>query len=154
MPHRAHHRTIPARATRMNDSALWWDVDPTIDRRQYVQDMLAAYRSTPTCAGKVRREDRRLAYRLYDQRIPPLLLHAAFILGAMRRLYRLEAVEDCPFGNEPLTPVRSLHYFLPIIDEIRRQPIDPEYIAYAEWKVRNADRQLERIRKLREQPSA
>jgi hypothetical protein len=138
----------------MNKHALWWDFDPTIDRGQYVQDVLDRYCRTPTCAGRVRREDRRLAYRLYDQRIPPIIVHAAFILGAMRRLYRLEAVEDCPCGNEQLTPVRSLHYFLPIIDEIRRQAIDPDYITCAEWKVRNADRQLERIRKLREQPSA
>lgn len=147
MPHRAHRRTLPARATRVNEPAIWWDFEPALDRRQYVERVLAGYCRTPTCVGKARREDRRLAHRLYDQRIPLYLVEAAFILAALRRLYR-------PFEAEPITPVRSLHYFLPILDEIRQQAIDPGYIAHAEWKVRNADQELERIRKIRDQPSA
>jgi len=131
----------------VNKPAIWWNFDPALDRRYYVQCVLDHYCRTPTCAGGVRREDRRLAHRLYDQRIPLPLVQAAFILAAMRRLYR-------PLGASPLTPVRSLHYFLPIIDEIRQQAIDPDYMAYAEWKVRNTDQELERIRKLRERPSA
>ena len=60
------------------------------------------------------------------------------------RSYTLEA--------PPLAPVRSLHYFLPMIDEIRQQAIDPGYISYAEWKVRNADQELDRIRRTLAQP--
>ncbi len=125
----------------MNDTSIWWRFDPALDRRQYVQCLLDGYLRTPTCAGRVRREDRRLAYRLFDQRIPLCLVEAAFSLAAMRRLYR-------PFEAEPLVPVRSLHYFLPILDEIRQHNIDPDYIGYAEWKVRHADEELERIRRL------
>lgn len=147
MPHRAHRRTFPARATRVNEPAIWWNFEPALDRRQYVQRVLAGYCRTPTCVGRARREDRRLAHRLYDQRIPLCLVQAAFILAAMRRLYR-------PLEAEPLSPVRSLHYFLPIFDEIRQQAIDPGYIAYAERKVRNADQELERIRKSLKKPSA
>lgn len=118
---------------------MWRDFDHTLDRRYYVEHILEAYRTTPICAGKVRREDRRLAHRLYDQRTPLRLVRAAFYLAAMRRLYR-------PFDATPLPPVRALHYFLPVLDEIRRHDIDPHYIAYAEQKVRNVDRDLERIR--------
>ena len=125
----------------MNDTSIWWHIDPTLDRRQYVQRVLDGYLRTPTCAGKVRTEDRRLAHRLFDQKIPLCLVEAAFYLAAMRRLYR-------PFEAEPLLPVRSLHYFLPVLEEIREQNIDPEYIGYAEWKVRNADEELQRIRKI------
>ena len=126
----------------MSQPAIWWDFDDAVDRSQYVQRLLDAYCRTPTCAGRVRREDRRLAHRLYDQRIPLPLIEAAFSLTAMRRLYR-------PFEAIPLTPVRSLHYFLPTLDEIRQQAIDPRYIDYAHWKVRNAEQELDRIRRLR-----
>ena len=131
----------------MNEPSIWWDFDPALDRRQYVQRVLDAYCRTPTCAGKVRREDRRLAHRLFDQRIPLCLVEAAFSLAAMRRLYR-------PFEATPLVPVRSLHYFLPILDEIRQQAIDPGYIECAHWKVRNAEQKLDRIRRILAQPSS
>ena len=124
----------------MNEPSVWWRFDRALDRRQYVERVLEAYRRTPTCAGRVRREDQRLAHRLYDQRIPLCLVEAAFSLAAMRRLYR-------PFEAEPLVPVRSLHYFLPVLDEIRQQAMDPGYIAYAHWKVRNAEQELARIRR-------
>ena len=125
----------------MSESSIWWRFDPTLDRRQYVQRVLDGYLRTPTCGGKVRREDRRLAHRLFDQRVPLRLVQAAFYLAAMRRLYR-------PFEAEPLVPIRSLHYFLPVLDEIRQQNIDPDYIGFAQWKVRNADQELDRIRRL------
>ncbi len=125
----------------MKQPSDWWLFDRAVDRRRYVQQLLDAYRATPTCAGTVRREDRRLAHRLYDQQIPLPLIEAAFSLAAMRRLYR-------PFEATPLLPVRSLHYFLPTLNEIRQQAIDPGYIDYAHWKVRNAEQQLERIRRM------
>jgi len=129
----------------MNEPSIWWDFDLTLDRRHYVQRLILAYRSTPTCAGTVRREDRRLAHRLYDQRTPLPLIEAAFSLAAMRRLYR-------PFEATPLLPVRSLHYFLPTMDEIRHHAIDPGYIDYAHWKASNAEQELDRIRRMLRQP--
>ena len=84
----------------MSEPAIWWHFERALDRRQYVQRLLDGYRHTPTCAGNVRREDRRLAHRLYDQRIPLPLVEAAFSLAAMRRLYR-------PLEAPPLAPVRS-----------------------------------------------
>ncbi len=52
----------------MNEPSIWWHFDRALDRRQYVQRLLDGYRRTPTCAGRVRREDRRLAHRLYGER--------------------------------------------------------------------------------------
>jgi hypothetical protein len=54
----------------MNQPAVWWDFDPSLERCHYVSRVLDNYSHTPTCAGRVRREDRRLAHRLFDQRIP------------------------------------------------------------------------------------
>lgn len=121
----------------MREPAIWWDFDPTLDRSQYVRRLLDCYSRIPTCAGRVRREDQRLAHRLYDQRIPLCLLEAALTLAAARRLYRSEP------DDPPLPPIRSLHYILRILDEIRQEAIDPGYIDYVRWKVRKAQHQLE-----------
>ncbi len=121
----------------MKEPAIWWQFEHALDRNLYVQRVLEGYGRTPTCAGRVRREDRRLAHRLFDQRIPLCLFKAAFALATMRRLYR-------PTNAEPLVPIRSLHYFLPIIAEIRQQAIDPDYIDYVRWKVQNAEQEIDR----------
>ena len=109
-----------------------WGFDPTLERQTYVRRLLEGYCHTPTTVGKVRREDRRLAGRLYDQQVPLAVVQAAFSLAASRRLFRSSKAPE-------LTPVRSLHYFLPVIEEIRTQPIDPGYISALELKLRHAD---------------
>jgi hypothetical protein len=130
----------------MSQPAIWWDFDPNLERTHYVRRLLDSYSRTPTCAGRVRREDCRLAHRLFDQRIPLRLVEAALTLAAARRLFRSNQAE-------PIFPIRSLHYFLPLIDEIRQLPIDPGYIDYAAFKLQNAERELESIRKILEKSS-
>jgi hypothetical protein len=58
-------------------------------------------------------------------------------LAAARRLYRADP-------TEPLSPIRSLHYILPLLDEIRQHALDPGYIDYVGGKVRNAERERSR----------
>ncbi len=122
----------------MSETVSGWDFDPNLDRNLYVWRVLHRYREIPTCAGRVRREDQRLAHRLFDQRIPLRLVEAALALAAARRLYRDPK-------NGPLSPIRSLHYILPLLDEIRQHAIDPAYIEYVEKKVRSAQRELESL---------
>lgn len=131
----------------MKQPAIWWDFDHALDRRIYVECVIERFCKTPTCSGRARREDWRLAHRLYDQQTPLALVQAAFSLAALRRLYR-------PFEATPLGPIRSLHYFLPIFEEIRQQAIDPNYFAYVEWKVRNAGQEIERLRENHEQATS
>ncbi|MCP4203643.1 MAG: hypothetical protein GY769_17115 [bacterium] len=107
---------------------LGWVFDPDLGREQYVQRVLDAYRQTPTTAGRVRPADRRLAVQLFHRGVPDSMVQAAFSLAAARRTFR-----DPEAG--PLHPIRSLHYFLPVLDEIRCEPIDPDYIRYLEWKL-------------------
>lgn len=130
----------------MSPTAPGWDFDPATDRTHYVRRVLDSYSRTPTCAGRVRREDQRLAHRLFDQRIPLRLVEAALDLAAARRLFRSHQ-------DEPLSPIRSLHYVLPLIEEIRQKPIDPDYLDFIAFKVQNAERELERIRKILEKSS-
>ena len=114
-----------------------------LDRRQYVQRVLDGYlRNSHLCGQGSAEKIGALPTASSTSRIPLRLVEAAFYLAAMRRLYR-------PFrGRDPLAPIRSLHYFLPVLDEIRQQNIDPDYIGYAKWKVRNAEEQIGRIRRL------
>lgn len=89
----------------------------------YVRKLLALYRSTPGTRGRTRPADRRLAETLYQRGIPLERVRAAFLLAAARRTFR--SPED-----EPLQPIASLHYFLPILREIEAQPLDPGYLDY------------------------
>ena len=85
----------------------------TCDR--YVAEIIRLYRATPTVVGHVRRADRVLARRLFDQRIPLHVIRAAFVLGAARRVLHNGF-------STPMPPVRSLHYFVPLVREVLDRP--------------------------------
>jgi hypothetical protein len=51
------------------------------------------------------------------------VVEAAIILATARRVLR-------PPDYPPLAPIRSLHYFLPVIDEITAAPLAPDYVDY------------------------
>ena len=107
---------------------LGWVFDPDLGLEQYVQSLLDAYLQTPTTAGKVRPADRRLARQLFDRGVPLSMVQGAFSLAAFRRIFRDP-------NAAPLHPIQSLHYFLPVLDEIRHEPIGPDYIHYIECKL-------------------
>ena len=97
--------------------------------QQYVQRLLQAYRNTPGTLGRIRPEDRQLADQLYRRAIPLSVLETAFALAAARRGFR-------PFDAPPLNPIRSLRYFLPVLEEIlSRPPLPADYLTYLEAKV-------------------
>jgi hypothetical protein len=91
------------------------------DRQQYVQAVLERYRQTPGVLGHIRRADRELALRLYENRVPLYVIDRACVLAAARR------VRNNAFST-PLPPVRSLHYFLPVIQEVIHRPPGPRDI--------------------------
>ncbi len=118
-----------------SSSRTGWVFDPDLDREQYVQRVLNGYRQTPTTTGKVRLADRRLAVSLFHRGVPLSAVEAAFALAAARRVYRHPKAP-------PLGPIRSLHYFVPVIHEIRFAPIDPGYIRFLEWKLCESPRRV------------
>ena len=105
-----------------------WPFDMTLDQEQYVRRLLGHYQKTPTVAGHVRRADRQLAAKLYHRGVPLALVEAAFSLAAARRTFRDPR-------EPPLRPIRSLHYFLPVLDELLQDPPDPDYVRYLDWKL-------------------
>jgi len=65
----------------------------------------------PGTTGTVRRPDRMLAAHLYERGVAVTVVENALLLGAARRLIR-------PPGAMPLAAVRSLAYFLPVVEEV------------------------------------
>ena len=100
----------------------------TASQDDYVREILELYRTTPGTRGRIRPADRRLADDLYRREIPAELVRGALILAAARRKFR-----DPELGH--LEPIGSLHYFLPVIQELQRQPLDHEYLEYVEAKL-------------------
>lgn len=77
---------------------------------QYLRGLLSAYQQTPGTTGKIRPADRKLARRLFSEGVPLALIQTALRVADSRRRAR---PEDAP----PLPTIRSLHYFLPVIEE-------------------------------------
>jgi hypothetical protein len=110
-----------------------------ITQNDYIRHVLTAYCQTPTTAGRVHRQYRLLAARFYQRHIPLDIIENAFVLGAVRRLYRNP-------DNLPLLPIRSLHYFCGLIEEVRGLKTQPKtssayarYFQYLRHKLRVFD---------------
>lgn len=90
-------------------------IDAAASRDRYVQAVLDLYRTVPGVLGRVRRADHDLAARLFHNGVPFYAIRNAFIVAATRR------IRNNAFST-PLPPVRSLHYFLPVLREIIERP--------------------------------
>ena len=101
----------------------------------YIRQVLEAYRKTPGAMGTVRRADRLLAAQLYQRGLSVKVIENALALAATRRLLR-------PADAPPLGPIRSLAYFLPVIEEVLELHVSPDYFQYLR-------RKLERIPPIR-----
>ena len=92
----------------------------------YVASVLRLYTLLPDTPDRPRPADRALARQLEEQHVPLALVGAAILLGASRR----------QVAKHPLPPIRSLYYFLPLLEELRNEPHDPGYPAYLERRLR------------------
>jgi hypothetical protein len=103
--------------------------DNPISHDEYIQRVLGAYRATPGTAGTIRRPDRLLADQLYSRGVPLTAVENALVLAASRRIFR-------PDGASPLTTIRSLAYFTPVIEEVLELRASPDYFQYLRHKIR------------------
>jgi hypothetical protein len=78
--------------------------------------------------GTVRRADRMLAAQLHQRGVAVSVIENAFVLAAARRLMR-------PADALPLGTIRSLAYFLPVIEEVLEMPVSPDYFQYVRRKL-------------------
>ena len=103
-------------------------MDDCRGQEEFIRRVLEAYRKTPGTMGAVRRPDRVLAVQLYQRGISVSLIENAFVLAATRRLMR-------PADAPPLGSIRSLAYFLPVIEELLGLRVSPDYFQYLRHKL-------------------
>ena len=96
----------------------------------YVASVLILYIDLPDTPMRASHADEALALKLYEQGVPLSLVEAALLLASLRRLIR-------PADRPPLSPIRSLAYFLSVIAELQ-QPLPDGYLDYLRLKLRNA----------------
>ncbi len=97
-------------------------------QEEYIRQVLEAYRKTQGTMGTVRRADRTLAAQLYRRGVAVTVIENAFVLAAARRLIR-------PADAPPLGTIRSLAYFLPVIEEVLGLPVSPDYFQHLRQKL-------------------
>jgi hypothetical protein len=99
-----------------------------LSQEEYMRHVLEAYRKTPGTTGTVRRADRLLAAQLYQRGLSLKVIENALVLAATRRLIR-------PPDAPPLGTIRSLAYFLPVIEEVLDLRVSPDYFDYLRHKL-------------------
>lgn len=99
-----------------------------IGREEYIHQVLSAYRQTPGTAGAIRRPDCLLAAQLHARGVPLRAVENALVLAASRRLLR-------PTDAPSLGTIRSLAYFLPVIDEVLELTVSQDYFRYLRSKI-------------------
>ena len=97
----------------------------------YVAAVLILYIDLPDTPMRASPADEALARKMYEQGVPLSLVEAALLLASLRRLIR-------PGDRPPLSPIRSLAYFLSVIAELQQQPLPDTYLDYLRLKLRNA----------------
>ena len=93
------------------------------DQHTYVQEVLSLYRRLPGTRSRPRPADHRLAEKLYHRGVRLDIVEVAMRLAVGRRKAR-------PPDADPLQPIRSLHYFAPVIDEMPPGPLPEGYLNY------------------------
>ena len=83
----------------------------------FVRRVLDAYRRTLATTGHIRLADRRLARELHARGVTVQTVDDALLLASVRRFAR-------PLPSGPPPTVRSLAYFLPIVEELLATAID------------------------------
>lgn len=98
------------------------------EAQEYVAAVLALYLQLPETPLYANSNDRRTAAALRARGVKLSVVESAFVLASVRRLQR---APDKP----PLAPIRSLAYFLPVIEELLDNPMDEDYLGYLRRKL-------------------
>ena len=85
-----------------------------------ILQLYLALPETPSWSNKL---DYRLTEDLYDKGVSQQDMETAMLLATARRLARSPQAP-------PLAPIRSLHYFLPALEEVTRKQMPEGYLQY------------------------
>ncbi len=100
------------------------------DLESYRQTLLDLYLRLPDTPCRASRHDLCLVRELWERDISLTTAKTALLLASVRRAARRpDAI--------PLGPIRSLHYFLPVVEELLHTPLHhgDAYLAYLLSKV-------------------
>lgn len=103
--------------------------NPASEAATYAAAVLLMYVDLPDTPLRASVSDQRQARRLHERGIPLRLVESALLLASLRRLVR-------PADVPPLPPIRSLAYFLPVIEELLAHPVPDKYLEYLRLKLR------------------
>jgi hypothetical protein len=98
------------------------------DDTEYLSTVLTLYLELPETPSRASANDKKYVTELYIRGIKLTTIESAFLLASLRRLNR-------PPNMPPLSPIRSLAYFFPVIQEILDNPIPDDYLEYLRKKV-------------------
>lgn len=107
---------------------------PDSDPAGYVAAVLILYVELPETPMRASVQDQWQARRLWDRNVSLRVVESALLLASLRRLIR-------PADGPPLSPIRSLAYFLPVIEELLAHPSPDNYLDYLRLKLRRAAEQ-------------
>lgn len=107
---------------------------PTSLDSDYVDTVLATFLWVPGTPMRASRQDRRLARALQEREVPLQVVLDAIVIAATRRTFR-------GAEREPLAPVRTLAYFLPVVDEVLTLRPEPDYVDYLRAKLASLARE-------------
>jgi hypothetical protein len=99
------------------------------DAAAYVAAVLVLYVELPDTPLRASLQDQRQARRLHERGVPLRLVESALLLASLRRLVR-------PADVPPLSPIRSLAYFQPVIEELLAHPVPDNYLEYLRLRLR------------------
>jgi hypothetical protein len=102
--------------------------NPLEDVDDYAAAALKLYLQLPETPLRPSSNDRRTAETLYARGINMATIESALLLGSFRRLTRSPELS-------PLSPIHSLAYFLPVIEEILFNSVPKDYLEYLRRKV-------------------
>jgi len=97
----------------------------------YLAAVMTLYVQLPETPMRISLADQAMARRLFKDGVPLETVEAALLLGSVRRLIR---PKDAP----TLSPIRSLAYFQPIIEELIEHPAPKSYLDCLRLKLQQA----------------
>lgn len=101
----------------------------------YVASVVTLYLEMPDTPMRVSASDQWLAQHFHQDGVPLETVETALLLGSLRRLIR-------PADAPRLSPIRSLAYFRPVIEELCEHPAPENYRDYLHLKLRQAAKTL------------
>jgi len=101
----------------------------------YVAAVVTLYLEMPDTPIRLSASDQWLARHFYEQGVSLEIIETALLLGSLRRLIR-------PADAPRLSPIRSLAYFCPVIEELKENPAPENYRQYLRLKLHQAEKAL------------